>query len=83
MHGKISLLRSRSRAFSSAMANGKIMVFFQSHEHCAPPNIDTGRGQLVQAFTPCIMCVQYRGGAQYRGGCSVPWGDIMSTWGIS
>ena len=25
------------------------------------------------------MCVQYRGGAQYRGGCSVPWGDIMST----
>ena len=27
------------------------------------------------------MCVQYRGGAQYRGGCSVPWGDIMSTVG--
>ena len=25
---------------------------------------------------PCIMCVQYRGGAQY-----VPWGDIMSTVG--
>ena len=24
---------------------------------------------------PCIMCVQY------RGGCSVPWGDIMSTVG--
>ena len=24
-------------------------------------------------FAPCIMCVQY------RGGCSVPWGDIMST----
>ena len=21
------------------------------------------------------------GGAQYRGGCSVPWGDIMSTVG--
>ena len=20
------------------------------------------------------MCVQYHGGAQYRGGCSVPWG---------
>ena len=31
--------------------------------------------------SPCIMCVQYRGGAQYRGGCSVPWGDIMSTVG--
>ena len=29
----------------------------------------------------CIMCVQYRGGIQYRGGCSVPWGDIMSTVG--
>ena len=33
------------------------------------------------------MCVQYRGvlstvgGVQYRGGCSVPWGDIMSTMG--
>ena len=27
------------------------------------------------------MCVQYRGGAQYRGGCSVPWGNIMSTMG--
>ena len=35
------------------------------------------------------MCVQYRGGAQYRGGCSVPWGiswvlwgDILSTVGV-
>ena len=27
------------------------------------------------------MCVQHRGGAQYCGGCSVPWGDIMSTVG--
>ena len=33
------------------------------------------------------MCVQYCGGVQYRGGCSVPWGimstvgDIMSTVG--
>ena len=27
------------------------------------------------------MCVQYRGGVQYHGGCSVPWGDIMSTVG--
>ena len=26
-------------------------------------------------LSPCIMCVQY------RGGCSVPWGDIMSTVG--
>ena len=26
-------------------------------------------------ISPCIMCVQY------RGGCSVPWGDIMSTVG--
>ena len=26
-------------------------------------------------YSPCIMCVQY------RGGCSVPWGDIMSTVG--
>ena len=25
---------------------------------------------------PCIMCVQY------RGGCSVPWGDILSTVGV-
>ena len=35
----------------------------------------------IQLKPPCIMCVQYRGGAQYRGGCSVPWGDIMSTVG--
>ena len=27
------------------------------------------------------MCVQYREGAQYLGGCSVPWRDIMSTVG--
>ena len=34
------------------------------------------------------MCVQYRGGAQYRGGyleyrggCSVPWGDVMINVG--
>ena len=27
------------------------------------------------------MCVQYRGGAQYCGGCSVPWGDIMTHVG--
>ena len=34
--------------------------------------------------------VQYRGGyhdkcggyLEYRGGCSVPWGDIMSTVGV-
>ena len=26
-------------------------------------------------FSPCMMCVQY------RGGCSVPWGVIMSTMG--
>ena len=29
------------------------------------------------------MCVQYRGGAQYRGGCSVPWGISWVPWGIS
>ena len=23
--------------------------------------------------------LEYRGGVQYRGGCSVPWWDIMST----
>ena len=32
-------------------------------------------------FTPCIMCVQYRGGCSVLWGCSVPWGDIMSTVG--
>ena len=25
-------------------------------------------------YSPCIMCVQYRGDAQYRAGFSVPWG---------
>ena len=30
---------------------------------------------LDAVVSPCIMCVQY------RGGCSVPWGDIMSTVG--
>ena len=43
---------------------------------------------VKREFPPCIMCVQYSGGAQYRGGyheyrggyleyrggCSVPWG---------
>ena len=40
-------------------------------------------------LSPCIMCVQYRGGCsvpwgvQYRGGISwVPWGDILSTVGV-
>ena len=46
-------------------------------------------------LSPCIMCVQYRGGCsvpwgvfstvggylEYRGGCSVPWGDIMINVG--
>ena len=27
------------------------------------------------------VCAVPWGGAQYRGGCSVPWGDIMSTVG--
>ena len=29
----------------------------------------------IDKLTPCIMCVQYRGGVQYRG-------DIMSTVGV-
>ena len=37
--------------------------------------------EALENLSPCIMCVQYRGGAQYRGGCSVPWGDILSTVG--
>ena len=37
--------------------------------------------QCFAEFTPCIMCVQYRGGAQYRGGCSVPWGISRVPWG--
>ena len=28
------------------------------------------------------MCVQYCGGAQYRGGCSVPWGVISTVEGV-
>ena len=32
-------------------------------------------------ISPCIMCVQYCGGAQYRGGYSVPWWDIMINVG--
>ena len=30
---------------------------------------------------PCIMCVQYRGGVQYRVGCHEYRGDILSTIG--
>ena len=30
---------------------------------------------------PCRMSVQYTGGVQYNGGCSVHRGDIMSTVG--
>ena len=30
-------------------------------------------------LAPCIMCVQYRGGYSVPWGCSVPWGDILST----
>ena len=29
---------------------------------------------VCMPISPCIMCVQYRRGAQYRGGYSVPWG---------
>ena len=38
--------------------------------------------QSVQicSISPCIMCVQYRGGAQYRGVFSTV-GDILSTVG--
>ena len=33
--------------------------------------------------SPCLMCVQYRGGggAQYCGGCLVPWGILLVLWG--
>ena len=31
---------------------------------------------------PCIMCVQYTRGVHYIGGCSVHWGNIMSTSGV-
>ena len=31
---------------------------------------------------PCIMCVQYIGGVHYIEGCSVYWGNIMSTSGV-
>ena len=41
------------------------------------------------ASTPCIMCVQYRGGyleyrggVQYRGGIMINVGDILSTVGV-
>ena len=42
-------------------------------------------------FSPCIMCVQYRGGyhyacggnLEYCGGCLVPWRDTMINVGIS
>ena len=34
-------------------------------------------------FSSCIMCVQYIGGYhEYIGGCSVHWGDTMSTSGM-
>ena len=50
---------------------------------------------VTYEVSPCIMCVQYRGGCsvpwgvfntvrgylEYCGGCSVPWGDIMINVG--
>ena len=36
---------------------------------------------LVESKSPCIMFVQYTGGVQYNGGCSVHQGEIMSTVG--
>ena len=38
--------------------------------------------EVIRQLTPCIMCVQYRGGAQYRGG-SVPWRYHEYHGGIS
>ena len=36
----------------------------------------------VKTFPPCIMCVQYREGVQYRGGgIMMHVGDILSTVG--
>ena len=32
-------------------------------------------------LSPCIMSVQYTGGVQYNGRCSVHRGNIMSTLG--
>ena len=40
---------------------------------------------VSEPFAPCIMCVQYAGGAQYRGGVQYrggyhdKCGDILST----
>ena len=59
-------------------------------ENFSNSNCDPSMFQLpARRFAPCIMCVQYRGGAQYSGGCSVPWGiswvpwgDILSTVGV-
>ena len=33
-------------------------------------------------FPPCIMYVQYIGGCLVHRGCSVHWGDTMSTSGV-
>ena len=33
--------------------------------------------------SPCIMFVQYTGGVQYNGGCSVPWGYHEYSGGCS
>ena len=34
------------------------------------------RAPLSKKATPCIMCVQY------RGGCSVPWGVLSTVGGV-
>ena len=37
---------------------------------------------LSSHSSPCITCVQYHGGVQYRGGVlRCMWGDILSTVG--
>ena len=43
---------------------------------------DVSNFLVLMELSPCIMCVQYRGGYSVRWGISwVPWGDILSTVG--
>ena len=37
---------------------------------------------VYNSSSPCIMCVQYRGGVQYCGDIMSPVGDILSTVGV-
>ena len=64
----------RSNLMSTFIATTCLILYVTPKYECS---------DFPKRESPCIVCVQYREGAQYHDGCSVPWGDIMNTVGVS